>query len=296
MGLLAGVLALLAGVALGLLGGGGSILTVPIFLYVLDLEPKAAIGTSLAVVGVTSLFSIVLRARSGTVLWKGGLLFGVFGAAGAWVGGRLGAQIPSPVLLGAFGTMVMATALAMLRPRRGSSPTATGIRWLRMALAGGGVGVLTGLVGAGGGFLIVPALVLFGGFSMQTAVGTSLLVIAMNSFTGLLSVSQAGTRVDLALAGAMSLLSVAGSLLGSRLGKSMDPRGLRRAFALFVLGLGAFILTSESASFLSIAPGHAALAGVATGITLAGAAYGWTRPACLREKEYESRMIEGGCK
>lgn len=286
MWLLAGLLSLLAGVALGLLGGGGSILTVPIFLYVLGLEPRDAIGTSLAVVGLTSLFSIVIRAKSGAVRWKGGLLFGFSGAAGAWIGGSLGALVPSPALLAAFGSMVIATAVAMLRPKRGAEPASGEVRFLRMASAGTAVGLLTGLVGAGGGFLIVPALVLFGGFSMQAAIATSLLVITMNSLAGLVSVSHSGAQVNFALAGGMSLLSVAGSLLGSRLGRDMNPARLRRAFALFVLALGAFILTIEGSASLSLSPGHGALTGIAVGVTLAGATHVWTR----RPERYEPRL------
>src|SRR5512135_870104 len=184
---LAVALSVVVGVSLGLLGGGGSILTVPILVYVAGLAPKPAIATSLFVVGVTSVAALVPHVRTGRVRWRTGLLFGFAGMTGAYTGGRLAEFVPGTLLLIAFGSMMLATAIAMLRSRRDTpgTPEPHELSVARAVSYGAAVGLVTGLVGAGGGFVIVPALALLGGLPMPAAVGTSLLVIAMNSFAGL---------------------------------------------------------------------------------------------------------------
>lgn len=189
-------LSVLVGLSLGLLGGGGSILLVPLLTYVGDLEPREAIPTSLFVVGVTSLVSLIGHARKGNVHWRTGLVFSVAAVVGAFGGGLAGGHIPGTILMIAFAVMMIATAAAMLRGRRsdsdateksgtaGKPDTAGRLSW-RTVLYGLLVGTFAGLVGAGGGFLVVPALALLAGLSMGAAVGTSLLVIAMQSFSGL---------------------------------------------------------------------------------------------------------------
>ena len=259
--LLGAALSLVAGISLGLLGGGGSILTVPILVYVLGVDPRGAIATSLVVVGVTSAAGMLSHARAGRVEWRTGLLFGSAGMLGAAVGGRLGKFVPPALLLVAFAGMVLATAIAMLRrrPVPALSSEAPAPRRLSAVLRNGfGVGLLTGLVGAGGGFMVVPALALFGGLAMPQAVATSLLVIALNSASGLLSATLAGAPVDWALAGGMSVAAILGSLLGARLGRGLSPELLRRGFAFFIVALGVFILVRELSGLLHLPSARAA--------------------------------------
>jgi uncharacterized protein len=250
-------LALLIGVTLGLLGGGGSILAVPILVYVAGQDPKAAIAMSLLVVGVTSAVGAIAHARAGRVQWRTGLVFGVAGMAGAYGGGRLAAFIPGDVLLIAFGLMMAATAIAMLRGR--SAPPSDGhvagpLPLGRIILEGSVVGVVTGLVGAGGGFLVVPALVLLGGLPMSVAVGTSLVVIALKSGAGLLGY-LASTPIDWPLALAVTGAAVAGSLLGGLLTGRIPEARLRRAFGWFVIVMAIFVLGQQlpSGAFAGVA-------------------------------------------
>lgn len=239
-------LAVVVGLALGLLGGGGSILMVPLLTYVAGMEPKEAIAASLFVVGVTSLVSTVAHARAGNVHWRTGLVFGAAGMAGALLGGLVGGHLPGTLLMVAFALMMVATAVTMIRGRRGgegsAAPGALPLR--RIVLDGLVVGAVTGLVGAGGGFLVVPALVLLGGLAMPAAVGTSLLVIAMKSFAGLTGYLTT-VSPDWALVAAISAVAVAGSLLGALLTPRVPEAALRRGFGIFVLVMGVFVLTQE---------------------------------------------------
>jgi uncharacterized membrane protein YfcA len=245
MWVLAMVLSVVIGVTLGLLGGGGSILTTPILIYALGVEPKPAIATSLIIVGVTSLAAVVQHARAGNVVWKTGAVFGAAGMVGAYGGGYVADWFSETTLLVLFGLMMLATAGAMLRGRK--EPVATGHEhalW-KVVIEGSVVGVVTGLVGAGGGFLVVPALALMGGLPMPKAVGTSLLVIAMKSFAGYLG-HATHVEVDLGLAGAMSAAAVGGSFLGSALVHKVPPELLRKGFAIFVLVMAVFVLYQQT--------------------------------------------------
>lgn len=251
--ILALVLAALMGVALGMLGGGGSILTVPILLYVIGLPAKQAIATSLLVVGVTSAFAVIAHARAGRVLWRTAALFGGAGMAGAFLGGRLAHFIPSTLLLLGFAAMMLATALAMLRPPRGDAAgagagdgdgevsTAPPRRVARILVDGLVVGLVTGLIGAGGGFLVVPALVLLGRLPFKTAVGTSLVVIAMKSFAGFAGY-LGHVSIDWRLAATVSVVAVAGTLLGGLLTSKVPQRTLRQVFAWFVVVMAVYLV------------------------------------------------------
>ena len=247
------VLAVLIGVSLGLLGGGGSILTVPILVYVVGLEPRDGIATSLLVVGVTSAAAMLSHARAGRVEVRTGLLFGAASMAGAFAGGRLAHFLPAKGLLIAFTAMMFVTALAMMR-RRVETPEATAPRPLRGAalarasVLGVGIGLLTGVIGAGGGFVIVPALVLFSGLPMRTAVGTSLLVIAMNSLAGFAG-SLGHATIPWTLALAITGASVLGSFGGTALAGRIAPQALRKGFAWFVLGMAVWMSFKQLRSF-----------------------------------------------
>ncbi|MCX5394916.1 sulfite exporter TauE/SafE family protein [Streptomyces sp. NBC_00094] len=239
---------LLVGVSLGVLGGGGSILTVPILVYLAGLDTKEAIATSLFVVGVTSLAALVPHARARRVRWRTGLLFGAFSMAGAYGGGRLAAYVPGTALLVAFALMMLATAVAMLRrPRRGrpkERPAHGDLPLKHIAVEGLVVGAVTGLVGSGGGFLVVPALALLGGLPMNIAVGTSLLVIAMKSFAGLAG-HLSGVEIDWRLALTVTAAAVVGSLAGGRLAGRIPQDVLRTAFGWFVVVMGVFVLAQQ---------------------------------------------------
>ncbi|MEV0185983.1 sulfite exporter TauE/SafE family protein [Streptomyces sp. NPDC050625] len=236
---------LLIGVSLGILGGGGSILTVPILVYLAGMETKEAIATSLFVVGVTSAAGVVSHARAGRVRWRTGLLFGLAGMTGAYAGGRLAEFIPGTVLLIAFALMMIATAVAMIRGRRQAAKKVHHeLPVLHVLLDGIVVGLVTGLVGAGGGFLVVPALALLGGLPMTVAVGTSLLVIAMKSFAGLAGY-LAGVHIDWGFATLVTATAVVGSVLGGLLAGRIPQDALRKSFGWFVAVMGVFVLSRQ---------------------------------------------------
>jgi uncharacterized membrane protein YfcA len=246
--ILAVALALLVGLSLGLLGGGGSILAVPILRYVLGMEAHKAIAVSLLVVGTTSLAALVPHARRGRVQLRTGLIFGVAGMTGAFAAGRVAHYIPAGVLLGGFGLMMFATAVAMLRGRKetaaqsGNPPQRLAV--VKVLAEGALVGAITGLVGAGGGFLVVPALVLLGGLPMELAVGTSLVVISMKSFAGFLGF-MGSTEIDWQVALSITAAAVLGSVAGGWLVQRVQPASLRKLFGWFVIAMAFFILGQE---------------------------------------------------
>ncbi|WP_418960916.1 sulfite exporter TauE/SafE family protein [Streptomyces tritici] len=237
----------LIGVSLGILGGGGSILTVPILVYLAGMDTKEAIATSLFVVGVTSVVGLVPHARAGRVRWRTGLIFGSVSMVGAYGGGRLAAYVPETVLLVAFALMMLATAAAMLRKSRRPKPVKpahTELPVKHVMVEGLVVGAVTGLVGSGGGFLVVPALALIGGLPMSVAVGTSLLVITMKSFSGLAGHLD-GVQIDWGLALAVTAAAVVGSLIGSRFAGRIPQDALRKAFGWFVVVMGVVVLSRQ---------------------------------------------------
>jgi uncharacterized membrane protein YfcA len=232
-------LSALVGVSLGFFGGGGSILTVPLLVYVFGLEPKQAIASSLLVVGAASIAGALQHWRAGNVALRTGLSFGVAGMVGAYLGGRASAWVDGTLLLLLFAAMMVTTALAMWRGRRAPPPTAVTEHATGRLLAQGlGVGFLTGLIGAGGGFLIVPALALWAGLPMRVAVGTSLFIIVLNALTGF-SAYLSHIRIDYGLVAAVGLAAIGGSLVGVRLARQVDPTSLRRAFAGFIVVMAA---------------------------------------------------------
>lgn len=286
----AAFLAIFIGMAVGLLGGGGSILTTPLLVYGLGFEPKQAIAASLLVVALTSAFGLIQHAKAGNVRWRTGIVFGCAGMVGAFTGGQIGSHLPGGLLLAAFAGMMGVTAIAMLRGRAKIAGTAHSGRPLaRILLDGFVVGLVTGLVGAGGGFLVVPALVLLGGLEMQHAVGTSLLVVTMKSLAGFMGYAvQFGgghlvrftgvAGIDWSAVAAVALGAMCGAVIGSTVSRRIHPDKLRRGFGWFVLSMAFFILAQEiGADVLDFAQGSdlhtlETLAGVAlisAGITLA---------------------------
>lgn len=250
---LAVALAVFVGISLGLLGGGGSILTVPLLAYVAGLEPKAAIATSLLVVGVTSAVGAITHARAGRVRWRVAAVFGAAAMAGAYTGGRLAKFVPGSVLLIGFAMIMIAAAVAMLRGRKDIADESSGpLPIAKILIQGATVGVISGLVGAGGGFLLVPALALLGGLPMPAAVGTSLVVISMQSFAGFAG-HLAGESIDWKLAGMVTGAAVVGSIIGGFLTSYVQPATLRKAFGWFVLAMAAVVLAQEANIWIGIA-------------------------------------------
>jgi uncharacterized membrane protein YfcA len=239
-------LSILIGVSLGFFGGGGSILTVPLLVYVFGLAPKEAIASSLLIVGAASISGTLQHMRAGNVRMREGLLFGLAGMMGAYLGGRASAFLDGGFLLLLFAAMMLLTAAAMWRGRKKASDEGVDeLRSpLRLGLQGLAVGGFTGLVGAGGGFLIVPALALWAGLPMSAAIGTSLLIIVLKSASGFLGYLS-HVDVDYTLIAAVSATAIAGSFLGSRLSTLVEPDSLRRAFAGFVMVMACFILVRE---------------------------------------------------
>ncbi len=264
-------LCLVAGLTLGLLGGGGSILAVPILVYAGGLETRAAIATSLLVVGVSSAIAALAHGVRGGVDVRAGLMLGVASMVGAYAGGRLGQHLPSAALLAAFTAVMFVTALAMMRRRPEPEEGRPAASWIKISMVGLGVGLLTGLVGAGGGFIVVPALTLLCGITIRRAVGTSLFVIAMNSVAGFAG-SASGVSIDPVLATAATVAAASGSLVGVAISARLAAQTLRGAFAWLVLGMSLFMAVKqlpadalsrarEAAPYILVALVGAALAG-----------------------------------
>ncbi|MFE6778589.1 TSUP family transporter [Streptomyces sp. NPDC057702] len=241
------VLALIAGavvgLALGALGGGGSVLAVPALIYPLGFTPAAATTASLVIVTATSLTALYVHARAGNVRWKAGALFAAAGLLPAALAGAAASRLPQPVLTVAFAAVAALAAGGMLRAGRSATgPAAGGPRPARAAGAGAGLGALTGLLGVGGGFLAVPALVTVLAFEMRAAVGTSLMVISANSLASLATRGATTTGLDWAVIGPFAGAAILGARDGRRLAAKVDGAVLRRVFAVVLLAVAALML------------------------------------------------------
>lgn len=235
------ILSAVIGLSLGLIGGGGSILTVPILVYFLGVETREAVGMSLAVVGATSLFGAFLHYRKGTVSFSSAMLFGMSGIGGAFLGSPLTHLVSPDVLMLVFAALMFVVAFSILwRRRNAESETVYSVNLYKAVLAGFGVGILTGFLGVGGGFLIVPALVFFGGLPMKQAIGTSLLVIALNCIAGLFGHLSYGL-FDLKIAFLVTALAVFGAIFGTILSQKISVAGLQKSFAFLVLAVAVFL-------------------------------------------------------
>lgn len=240
------ILSVFIGVSLGLLGGGGSILTVPTIHYVFGVEAHAAIASSLVVVGATSLAALIPHARAGRVRWRTGLIFGLASMVGAYLAGRIATYIPSAILMAAFGGVMLVAAIAMLRRSAPAEPGPGRRHGALLAILGEGlaVGAVTGLVGAGGGFLVVPALVLLGGLPIAEAIGTSLMVIAMKSLAAFAG-SAGDVQLDAAIIVAVAALAVLGSVAGGWLAGRIAAGRLQGLFGWFIVVMSVFVLGQE---------------------------------------------------
>lgn len=239
------ILSAVVGLSLGLIGGGGSILTVPILVYFLGVAPHEAVGMSLAVVGATSLFGSYLHYRRANVNVSSGLVFGAAGTVGAFLGSPLTKLVSPTALLLIFGVLMFVVAVSMLwRKQHVADEVSHKPHPVQAILAGLGVGFLTGFLGVGGGFLIVPALVFFGGLTMKMAVGTSLFVIFLNCVAGLIGhLSQ--NAFDWSLTATVTALAVGGAIGGTVISHRLEAHRLQRIFAFLVLGVGAFLVVKN---------------------------------------------------
>lgn len=247
--LIALVAGALIGLSLGTLGAGGSILAVPVLVFGLGQTPLQATTGSLVVVGVTAAIGALAAARTGHVRWGRGLAFGLVAIGGAAAGGRLAAGLPEAVLMLAFSALLLVVAAVMVvrrvrRPAAGADQEgeAAILAWspqfvcdcpraLKVLVTATAVGFLTGLLGVGGGFLVVPALVLALGLSMRDAAGTSLVVIAVTTTAAFLVRLGGPGHPDWALVALLTAAAVAGALAGSRLGPRLPAATLQSAFA-----------------------------------------------------------------
>jgi uncharacterized membrane protein YfcA len=233
------------GLMLGLVGGGGSILAVPVLVYVLGEPVKAATTESLLVVGTAAFVGAADYARIGRVQIRTALGFGAAGAVGAIAGTALNRLVNGRVLLLAFALLLLAAAVAMLHRRPEPPASASTHSFARIGPAGLGTGVLTGFFGVGGGFVIVPALVLLLGLPMAVAVGTSLLVITLTSAAALAAHLTSGS-IDWTIASSFTGAAMAGALAGRRLGASIKPQRLGQLFALLLIAIAMFLVVKNA--------------------------------------------------
>lgn len=234
------------GVSLGLLGSGGSIITVPVLVYLIGQDEKLAIAGSLFIVGSIALVGSLQYIRLGMVDWRNVVIFGLPGMAGTWLGAMLSVWVPGIAQLSLFALVMLLASWLMLRPVDLEAPPAVRRAAWKIATDGLLVGVVTGLVGVGGGFLIVPALVLLGGLAIHTAVATSLVIIALKSYSGFVKyldvLDTQGLVLDWPVLMIVTALGVVGSLGGARIANRMPQHQLKRGFGLFLIVMGGYIL------------------------------------------------------
>jgi uncharacterized membrane protein YfcA len=242
------VLALTVGLVLGLLGGGGSILAVPTFLYVFHVEAKSAIAMSLVVVGMSALVGFLTHWRQGTVDVRIAGIFGGLAMVGAFGGARIAGFVSASVQLGLFAVFALTAAVLMLRdslrgPRVSSAPSGTTRAHFTpmLGVQAVAVGVLTSLIGAGGGFVIVPALVLVADVPVKEAVGSSLLIIAMNAASGVAGY-LGQVPFDWPLVTWFTSIAAVGAVAGTRLMRRLPAARIKQGFAIMILVLGSYLV------------------------------------------------------
>ncbi|MGB7445238.1 MAG: sulfite exporter TauE/SafE family protein [Coleofasciculaceae cyanobacterium] len=250
------LLAVCIGLSLGLMGGGGSVLAVPILIYVMGLSPKVAIAMSLIIVGTVSLIGAIPHWLQGNVNLKTVTIFTPAAMLGAYFGAKLTSLpfITDTFQLICFGIVMLLASILMIRKgskktkpnhllARGKSNYRSGRQqhWLVLPIEGLGVGIITGFVGVGGGFLIVPALVLLGGIPIKKAIGTSLLIIVFNSAAGFLGYLS-HVDLDWQLMISFTLAAALGTISGAYLSKFIKSKQLEKGFGYFVLAVAVFVL------------------------------------------------------
>lgn len=244
--------ALAVGITLGILGSGGSILTVPVLVYLVDEPEKVAIAESLGIVGLISLSGFIPYALKRQVHWQSILFFGAPGILGTYAGSVLAAFVSGTFQLIVF-AIIMLVAAIMMFLNKAPKPKAASeyhiVKW-QLALQGFGVGCMTGFIGVGGGFMIVPALVLLAGLPVTLSVGTSLAIISLNSFSGFykhLDLLQSfDLGIDWSLILIFSAIGAVGSLVGKRVGDAIPQEDLKKGFAVFLVFMAFYIIYMNS--------------------------------------------------
>lgn len=245
------------GVSLGLLGSGGSIITVPVLVYLLGQDEKLAIAGSLFIVGSIALVGSLQYVRLGMVDWRNVVVFGLPGMAGTWLGALLAAFVPGIVQLTIFALVMLLASYLMLRPVDLEHAEIVRRATWKIGIDGLVVGVLTGLVGVGGGFLIVPALVLLGGLAIHTAVATSLVIIALKSYSGFIKyldvLDAQKLTLDWNVLMIVTGLGIAGSIVGAKIANRIPQQRLKRGFGYFLIVMGVYILARSVPQVLQFA-------------------------------------------
>lgn len=243
--------AIAIGLSLGLLGSGGSILTLPVLVYLFGQDEKVAIAGSLAIVAIIAAAASVPYIRDRLVDWRTVLLFGVPGMAGTYLGAWSSVLVSGLVQLAAFAAVMLVAAWFMLKPGKldvAEIDVQRRASW-RITVDGLAVGALTGFVGVGGGFLIVPALVLLGGLTMHSAVATSLVIIVLKSSVGFVKyveiLAQSNVVLDVQVIAMVAGLGIVGSFAGSLIAKRLPTAVLQRVFGYFLVAMGVYILSSS---------------------------------------------------
>lgn len=253
--------ALLVGLVLGLLGSGGSTIMVPILVYLVGHDAKISIAESMAIVGVISIAGAIPYARSKQIDWRSVWLFGLPAMLGTFIGAWLGGLSTDAIQLVVFGVVLIGAAIFMIRSAFGKvrqtnpdevyqpSPL-TAARSLAILIEGLVVGAITGFVGVGGGFLIVPALLIFGKLPIRLAIGTSLIIIAMKSAIGFAKyqhyLTEHGLSVDWSTIALFIVVGLGGCFFGQRLNAKLNQRLLRQIFAVFLIVIGTLVIIKES--------------------------------------------------
>jgi uncharacterized protein len=232
------------GISLGLLGGGGSILTVPALVYLIGQTPQAAVTTSLAIVGANSVVGAYFHSANGSLNWRVALMFGGAGMGVAYLAAGLSHMFTPAALLVLFALLMIAISVIMLLQNKKVERVANQASWPVIVAAGASVGLLTGILGVGGGFLIVPVLVMLVGLPMYQAIGTSLVIIAANSLAGFIGHLEM-SLFDMTLTGIFVATGLAGTYAGSRLGQRLPAQRLKQVFAIFVLFLALYLLVDN---------------------------------------------------
>lgn len=258
MELIGYVACIFIGVVLGILGGGGSILSIPILVYLLNIDVVMASAYSLFIVGTTSFVGAIPKYKKHLVNLRTGFFFGLPSIVTIFITRKwIVPSIPEIVyqtesltltkrvlILGVFAILMILASISMIRPSKEITNNNHRFRVVLVIIEGIIIGFLTGLVGAGGGFLIIPALVLLTGLPFKTAVGTSLFIIAINSLIGFLG-DVLNYSMDWKLLLSVTALSVIGILIGDRISKKIPAATLRKSFGWFVLIMGCWILFRE---------------------------------------------------
>ncbi len=251
--------AVLMGMVLGTIGGGGSILTVPILVYLLNVEPSTATGYSLLIVGFTAAFGAVSYYRQGLIEMKAAITFAIPSIIAVYVTRAfIMPAIPDVLLetpfvlrkdmliMVAFGVLMLAAAIMMLTKKQSTNTHQSGSHNPLLIVAEGAlVGMATGMLGAGGGFLIIPALVLLMGMEMKKAVGASLLIIALKSLIGFTGDLQAGIEIDFTLIGSLIACTLVGMWIATKIADRLDGDKLQKGFAYFTLIIATLIFIKE---------------------------------------------------